>query len=124
MIYVATPVLDYIPISEVLTFTKGQSQGDVLCVPITIIEDVFVEAKETFEVVLLPTPKDLFKVLFIPGMNRAMVIISDGERYGSMYAIKSTLNSINITIILHVLVYIFLSLCNSKHLLVSIVEFY
>ena len=84
MLYLATPVLDYVPISEVLTFTKGQSRGDSLCVPVTIIEDVFVEAKETFEVVLLPTPEDLFKVLFVPGMNRAMVIISDGERNRSM----------------------------------------
>ena len=87
--FIATPLLDYIPISEVLTFTNGQYQGHSLCVHVTIIEDVFVEAKETFEVILLPTPEDLFKVLLVPGMNRAVVIISDGVMGKSMYDIFS-----------------------------------
>ena len=71
--------MDYIPISEVLTFTEGQSRGDSMCTSITVFEDVFVESMETFEVVLLPTLEDLYKVLIITGKDRANVIISDGE---------------------------------------------
>lgn len=81
----ATPFLDFEPISEILTFTAGQSRGDSLCVPIFIFEDVFVEAQETFEVALLPTPEDFFKVLIVPGKDRATVIISDGEKDRSTY---------------------------------------
>ena len=81
----ATPFLDFEPISEILTFTARQSRGDSLCVPIFIFEDVFVEAQETFEVALLPTPEDFFKVLIVPGKDRATVIISDGEKDRSTY---------------------------------------
>lgn len=76
----ATPILDYTPIAATLTFTVGQSRGDSVCAdPIMIFEDVFVESQETFEVVLLPTQADFFKVLFVPGRDRAIVVISDGE---------------------------------------------
>ena len=37
------------------------------------------EAMETFEVTLLPTPEDLFKVMFVTGKDKAIVTISDGE---------------------------------------------
>ena len=46
---------------------------------------MFVEAQETFEAVLLPTPEDFFKVLIVPGKDRATVIISDGEKDRSTY---------------------------------------
>ena len=82
----ATPFLDFAPISEILTFTAGQSRGDSLCVPVFIYEDVFVEAQETFEVALLPTPEDFFKVLIISGRDRATVIISDGEKDRSTFS--------------------------------------
>ena len=80
----ATPVLDYIPISEVLTFTRGQTRGESLCVPIVIVEDVFVESEETFDLMLVPTPEDFFKVLFVPGRDVSTVVISDGANNRSM----------------------------------------
>ena len=82
----ATPFSDFVPISEVLTFTRGQSRGDSLCVPIVIIEDVFVEDREMFELMLLPTPEDFFKVLFVPGRDRSTVFISDGENNRSTFS--------------------------------------
>ena len=87
----ATPFLDFAPISEILTFTAGQSRGDSLCVPVFIYEDVFVEAQETFEVALLPTPEDFFKVLIISGRDRATVIISDGEKDRSTFLLDNKL---------------------------------
>ena len=77
--------MDFTPISEVLTFTAGQSRGDSVCAPIMIVEDVFVESQETFEVVLLPTPEDFFKVLIVTGRDRSIVVISDGENNRSEY---------------------------------------
>ena len=75
----ATPLLDFIPVSEALTFTRGQSQGDSACTDITIIQDVFVESKETFEVMLLPNPNDILGAIIQPSNSKGVVIISDGE---------------------------------------------
>ena len=78
-IFSATPLLDFIPITEQLTFTRGQSQGDSACTDITIIQDIFVETQETFEVVLLPNLNDLLGAIIQPSKSNAIVIISDGE---------------------------------------------
>ena len=51
-----------------------------------IVEDVFVESKETFEVLLSPTPEDFFKVLLVTDKSKAAVIISDGENNSGIYA--------------------------------------
>ena len=89
---IATPVLDYMPISEVLEFTEGLSVGDSVCTPIMIVEDQFVEERETFEVMLLPVLEDFYKVLILPGKERAIVTISDGEMFRSRwYYSKQTL---------------------------------
>ena len=76
---IATPDLDFLPTLQVLTFTTGQSINDTACASVTIVEDVLVEAVETFEVTLLPTAADLFKVLIISGQDKGIVAISDGE---------------------------------------------
>ena len=76
--------MDFIPILQILTFKMGQTIDDTVCAPITIVEDMFVEDIETFEVILLPTPTDLFKVLIVPGEGSAIVTISDGESGRSM----------------------------------------
>ena len=76
---IATPVLDFIPIAEQLTFTRGQSQGDSVCANIMIIQDVFVETMETFEVMLLPDPNDILGAIIQPSKAKAIVTISDGE---------------------------------------------
>ena len=60
--------------------------GDSVCTPIMIVEDVFVESKETFEVLLSPTPEDFFKVLLVTDKSKAAVIISDGENNSGIYA--------------------------------------
>ena len=82
--FTATPVLDFIPVSEELTFTAGQSKGDSVCAQITIIQDVFVETRETFEVMLLPNPRDILGAIIQPSKSKAVVIISDGEMDRSM----------------------------------------
>ena len=87
--FVATPILDFIPIAEEIMFTEGQSSGASECVDIMIIQDVFVEQKEIFEVLLLPNPQDLFAVFIKPGSDRALVSISDGENDRSIVAVYS-----------------------------------
>ena len=59
--------------------------GDSVCAEIMIVSDIFVEAEETFEVLLLPDPEDLFSAVIIPGMDRATVTIMDGEEYNSEF---------------------------------------
>ena len=76
---VATPVLDFIPIAEDLTFTEGQSVGGSACADITIIQDVFVEMQETFEVMLLPDLNNLLGAIINPSKAKAIVTISDGQ---------------------------------------------
>ena len=83
-LYVATPVLDFIPIAEDLTFTEGQSVGGSACADITIIQDIFVEMQETFEVMLLPDPNNLLGALINPSKAKAIVTISDGQMDRSM----------------------------------------
>ena len=80
---IATPILDFIPTLQVLTFSMGQSTDDTVCAPIMIVEDVLIEAVETFEVTLLPTAADLFKVFIISGQDKGIVVISDGARDNS-----------------------------------------
>ena len=58
--------------------------GDSVCADITIIQDIFVETKETFEVMLLPNPNDLLGAIIQPGKDRAIVTISDGQFDRSM----------------------------------------
>lgn len=70
--------------SEELTFTAGQFKGDSVCAQITILQDVFVETRETFEVMLLPNPRDILGAIIQPGKSKAIVIISDGEVDRSM----------------------------------------
>ena len=82
--YVATPILDFIPIAEELTFTEGQSAGGSACADIVIIQDIFVEMQETFEVMLLPDPNNLLGALINPGKAKAIVTISDGQMDRSM----------------------------------------
>ena len=84
----ATPVLDFIPIAEKLTFAEGLSQGDSVCAEITIVSDVFVETQETFEVQLLPDPDDLFAAIIQTGKDRGTVTISDGEENNSEFGCR------------------------------------
>ena len=70
--------------AEELTFTEGQSMGDSACINIMIIQDIFIEMKEIFEVMLLPNPSNLLGAFIQPGKDRATVIISDGEDNRSM----------------------------------------
>ena len=84
MLCIATPILDFIPIAEELTFTEGQSVGGSACADITIIRDIFVEMQETFEVMLLPDPNNLLGALINPGKAKAIVTISDGQMDRSM----------------------------------------
>ena len=79
LIVTATPVLDFIPIAEELMFTEGQSVGDSACTEIMIIQDIFVEMQETFEVMLLPDPNNLLGAIIQPSKAKAIVTISDGE---------------------------------------------
>ena len=81
---IAIPILDFLPTLQVLTFTTGQSTDDTECATVTIIEDVLIEAVETFDVTLLPTTADLFKVLIISGQDKSIVAISDGASDNSM----------------------------------------
>lgn len=80
----ATPYLDFVPITEELVFTEGQSMGDSSCTDIIILYDTFVETQETFEVILLPNPNNIFRAFIQPGKDRALILISDGEDYRSM----------------------------------------
>ena len=57
--------------------------GDSSCTDIIVVNDTFVEAKETFEVVLLPNPNNAFGAFIQPGNDRALIIISDGESFNS-----------------------------------------
>ena len=50
-----------------------------MCADIMIIQDIFVEMMEVFEVTLLPNPQDLFSAIVMAGRDRALVTISDGE---------------------------------------------
>ena len=50
-----------------------------------IIQDVFVEATETFEVRLLPDPNNLLGAIIQPSKAVAIVTISDGEMNRSKY---------------------------------------
>ena len=84
MLFVATPILDFIPILEEVMFTEGQSVGGSACADITIIQDIFVEMQETFEVMLLPDPNNFFGALINPGTAKAIVTISDGQMDRSM----------------------------------------
>ena len=86
-IHAATPVLDFIPVAEMIVFTDGQSRGDSVSTDITIIPDFFVEMEEVFEVMLLPNPEDLLAAIIQAGKDRAIVTISDGENDRSMYRI-------------------------------------
>jgi hypothetical protein len=83
--YVATPILDFIPIAEEVMFTEGQSVGGSACADITIIQDIFVEMQETFEVMLLPDPNNFFGALINPSKAKAIVTISDGQMDRSMF---------------------------------------
>ena len=65
--------------------------GDSVCADITIIQDIFVETKETFEVMLLPDVNDLLGAIIQPGKDRAIVTISDGQFDRSM-CIKTLLH--------------------------------
>ena len=87
MSLVATPILDFIPVVEQLTFTEGQLQGDSVCTDIIIIQDVFVETQETFEVMLLPDLNDILGAIINPSKSKAIVTISDGEMNSSKYMI-------------------------------------
>lgn len=88
----ATPILDFIPIGQPLTFTDGQGRGDQSCTNIMIIQDPFVESEEVFEVMLLPNPQDLLGAIIMAGRDRAFVTISDGEnnRGGSLLLLLHT----------------------------------
>ena len=79
LIPTATPYLDFIPIAETLTLTEGQSQGDSVCTEISIIRDLFIETKETFEVLLLPHPDYVLAAIIQPPRHMAIVTISDRE---------------------------------------------
>ena len=70
--------------AELVTFTEGQSQGASVCTDITIIQDIFVEPMETFEVMLLPDPNNLLGAIIQPSKSKAVVTISDGEMDRSM----------------------------------------
>ncbi len=63
----------------------GLSMGDSICTSITIVEDLFIEEIETFEVMLYPAPDDYFKVLIVPGKEQAVITISDGQNHSSKY---------------------------------------
>lgn len=76
--------MDFLPIAEEVTFTEGQSVGDSACADITIIQDIFVESQETFEVMLLPDPNNLLGALINPSKAKAIVTISDGQMDRSM----------------------------------------
>ena len=65
--------------------------GDSVCADITIIQDIFVETKETFEVMLLPNLNDILGAIIRPGKDRAIVTISDGQFDRSM-CIKTLLH--------------------------------
>ena len=78
-------MLDFIPVADDLTFMRGQEVGDSSCIDIRIIQDVFVEPQEMFEVMLLPNPNDLFGAIIRPSKARAIVTISDGVMDRSMY---------------------------------------
>ena len=58
--------------------------GDSSCIDIIIVQDTFVETKETFEVVLLPNPNNILGAFIQPDKDRALVIITDGGDYNSM----------------------------------------
>ena len=76
----ATPVLDFTPlIAEELKFTEHQSMGDSTCTNVTIVQDIFVETMETFEVQLLPNHNDPLGAIIQQNKSKAIVIISDGE---------------------------------------------
>ena len=81
--------MDYQPVSQQLTFTEGLSFGNVMCVVVEILQDALVENKEMFEVVLLPVPGDEFKVVLLPGDDRAVVVISDGTLFNSKFCFMS-----------------------------------
>lgn len=49
-----------------------------------IIQDIFVETEEVFEVNLQPNPEDLLAAIIQSGKDRAIVTISDGENDRSM----------------------------------------
>lgn len=72
-------MLDFIPVADELPFTEGQQVGDSSCIDIMIIQDVFVEPNEMFEVMLLPNPSDLFGAIIQPSNSKAIVTISDGQ---------------------------------------------
>lgn len=72
------------PILETLTFTHGQHRGDSVCVGIEIIPDIFVEADEVFEVMLL---SNSLVAVIQSGKDRAAVTIVDGGEGKSMDAL-------------------------------------
>ena len=75
--------MDFIPaVAEEIKFSKGESSA---CADIVIIQDIFVEEKEVFEVNLLPNLQDPFAAIIKPGGDRATVTISDGEMDSSMF---------------------------------------
>ena len=82
-------MLDFITVADELTFMRGQKVGSSSCIDIRIIQDIFVEPQETFEVMLLPNPNDLFGAIIQPSKAKAIVTISDGQMDRSMctYAI-------------------------------------
>ena len=49
-----------------------------------IIQDIFVETQETFEVLLLPDLNDPLGAIINPNKSKAIVTISDGEINRSM----------------------------------------
>ena len=79
--------MDFIPIAEDLTFTEGQSVGGSACADIMIIQDIFVESQETFEVMLLPDHNNLLGALINPSKAKAIVTISDGQMDRSMFSV-------------------------------------
>ena len=77
--------MDFVPVAEELTFTEGQSQGASVCADIMIIQDVFVEPDEIFEVMLLPDTNNIFGAILNPNKMKGIVTISDGEMNRSTY---------------------------------------
>ena len=90
LLFIATPITDFLPIDEMLVFMNGQGQGDSVCTDIVIISDSFVEVIEVFEVMLFPYPMDRLVAFIQAGKDRALVRISDRQDQGMFVAVNDS----------------------------------
>ena len=68
---------DYTPTSSIMTFTQA-NQGQLQCLPITVIDDLICEADETFSCQLTST-EDPNDVILNPSFGLVTIVDNDGR---------------------------------------------